>query len=110
MLHRSPLLVRRLQPVLRGGGGIKRFESSSSSSSTTTTKKKLAVAAASGADEKRQLKWTEREEAPGWLRKMAPTRGGTALPTGKEAAVIAVVAAAFYYSWFVEPPKRDNEH
>lgn len=37
---------------------------------------------------------------------MAPTKGGTQLPTPKEAAVIAVVAAAGYYAWFVaEPPK-----
>merc|ERR1719464_2260958 len=37
-------------------------------------------------------KWTEREDAPRWLQKMAPTKGGTSLPTTKEAAVIVVVA------------------
>lgn len=37
---------------------------------------------------------------------MAPTKGGTKLPTPKEAAVIAVVAAVGYYAWFVEPPQR----
>ncbi len=52
------------------------------------------------------LKWTEKEEAPKWLQKMAPTKGGTKLPTPKEAAVIAVVMAAGYYSWFVDPPKK----
>eukprot|EP00578_Thalassiosira_sp_NH16_P023993 CAMPEP_0181093990 /NCGR_PEP_ID=MMETSP1071-20121207/9746_1 /TAXON_ID=35127 /ORGANISM="Thalassiosira sp., Strain NH16" /LENGTH=45 /DNA_ID= /DNA_START= /DNA_END= /DNA_ORIENTATION= len=31
---------------------------------------------------------------------MAPTKGGTELPTPKEAAVIAVVMAAGYWSWF----------
>ena len=37
---------------------------------------------------------------------MAPTKGGTKLPTPAEAAVMAVVAAGGYYAWFVEPPQR----
>ena len=49
------------------------------------------------------LKWTEREKAPKWLRKMAPTRGGTKPPNKIEAAVISVVAILGYYSWFVDP-------
>ena len=48
----------------------------------------------------------EEEEAPRWLRRMAPTKGGTTLPSPKEAAVIAVVAAAGFYAWFVDPPKE----
>ena len=48
----------------------------------------------------------EEEEAPRWLRRMAPTKGGTALPSPKEAAVIAVVAAAGFYAWFIDPPKE----
>lgn len=55
--------------------------------------------------EEKDLKWTEREKAPKWLRRMSPTKGGTAPPTPKEFAVIAVVVAAGYYAWFVEPPK-----
>jgi hypothetical protein len=57
----------------------------------------------------KDLKWTEREEAPKWMRKMAPPKGGTAPPTAKEFAVIAVVAAAFYYAWFIDPPKPAEE-
>jgi len=59
----------------------------------------------SGVDESK-LKWTEKKEAPKWLNRMAPTKGGTQLPTPKEAAVIAVVAAAGYYAWFVAEPPR----
>jgi len=34
---------------------------------------------------------------------MAPSRGGTELPSPKEAAVIAVMMALGYYAWFVDP-------
>jgi len=54
-------------------------------------------------------KWTQRKEAPAWMQRMAPTKGGTTLPTPKEFAVIAIVAAAGYYAWFVEPPKQKKE-
>ena len=53
-----------------------------------------------------KLKWTERKEAPKWLQRIAPTKGGTKLPTPVEAALIAVVSAVGYYAWFVDPPKR----
>lgn len=59
--------------------------------------------------EEANLKWTERKEAPKWLQKMAPTKGGRELPTAKEAAVIGVVLAVGYYAWFVDPPKKDGE-
>jgi hypothetical protein len=52
------------------------------------------------------LKWTERDEAPKWMQKMAPSKGGTKLPNPLEGAVIAVVAIAGYYAWFVEPPTQ----
>lgn len=52
------------------------------------------------------LNWTERKDAPKWLQKMAPSKGGRDLPTAKEAAVIGVVLAVGYYSWFVDPPKE----
>jgi hypothetical protein len=55
------------------------------------------------------LKWTERKEAPKWLQKMAPTKGGRELPTAKEALVIGVVVAVGYYAWFVDPPKKKEE-
>ena len=56
------------------------------------------------------LKWTEKKEAPKWLQKMAPTKGGRELPSAKEAVVIGIVMAVGYYSWFVEPPKKEEEH
>lgn len=77
----------------------KRFENSSSLSKSNDSKISTGVVES-------KLKWSERKEAPKWLNKMAPTKGGTKLPTPKEAAVIAVVAAVGYYAWFVEPPQR----
>lgn len=64
-------------------------------SSSTTPKPK---------DEK-DLKWTERKEAPKWLQKIAPTKGGTDPPDAKASAVIGIVTAGFIYSWFIDPPK-----
>lgn len=73
----------------------KRFLSSSSSDK---------AAKEAGAAEQAKLKWTEQKEAPNWLKRMEPTKGGT-LPTLKEGVVIAVVGVAGFYAWFVEPPK-----
>lgn len=64
--------------------------------------------ASSSSKTQKHLKWTERDEAPKWLKRMAPTKGGTALPTLKESLVIAVVAGAGYYAWFVDPPKEQE--
>lgn len=74
----------------------RRFLSSSSSEKAA----KEAEAA-----EQAKLKWTKRKEAPNWLKRMEPTKGGTALPTLKEGVVIAVVGVAGFYAWFVDPPK-----
>ena len=56
----------------------------------------------------KDLKWTEREEAPKWMRRMTPPRGGTAPPNKKEMALIGVVIAAGFYSWVIDPPKRQK--
>ena len=59
--------------------------------------------------EETNLKRTQRKEAPRWLQKMAPTKGGRELPTAKEAAAIGIVVAVGYYAWFVDPPKKEDE-
>ena len=54
-----------------------------------------------------QLNWKERSEAPKWMQRIAPTRGGR-LSELKwyEATAIAAGCAVFYWAWFVaEPPK-----
>jgi len=99
LLHLNNILLsQRLAPRLARGcrSTSKRFSKASSNDNTK----------GGGDIDESKLKWTERKEAPKWLNKMAPTKGGTKLPTPKEAALIAVVAAAGYYAWFVEPPKR----
>ena len=73
----------------------------SKSTTNNNTKKSVEI-------DESNLKWTERKEAPKWLSRMAPTKGGTKLPTPLEAAVIGVVTAAGYYAWFVDPPKREE--
>jgi hypothetical protein len=98
LLCMNVLQSQRLAPRLARGyrNTTKRF---SKTTSNDNTKGNAEI-------DESNLKWTERKEAPKWLNKMAPTKGGTKLPTPKEAALIAIVAAAGYYAWFVEPPKR----
>mmetsp|Transcript_10047 Transcript_10047/g.13439 ORF Transcript_10047/g.13439 Transcript_10047/m.13439 type:complete len:118 (+) Transcript_10047:51-404(+) len=82
--------------------GAKRTESSSSSSSqnvTKTTKKNQDEQSICEKD----LKWTERKEAPKWLQKMAPSKGGTSMPNKMEMGVISVVALVGGYAWFCDP-------
>ena len=49
------------------------------------------------------LKWTEKEEAPKWMQKMAPYKGGTKLPNKVEGTIIFIVTVLGLYSWFVDP-------
>lgn len=49
------------------------------------------------------MKWTDRKEAPKWMLKMAPAKGGTSLPTRIEMLAISIVGIAGYYAWFVDP-------
>lgn len=109
-MHRGVILSQRLTLAPRlawrsgSGGSRKRFKTSSSSSNKD--------AAVEGQQQQRkELKWTERKEAPKWLSRMAPPKGGAKLPTLIEAAVIGVVVIAGYYAWFVDPPKpAEEEH
>jgi hypothetical protein len=81
--------------------------SSSSSSSTTTAKtassqqgeKEASAtdAAAAAAEEKPP-------EAKGWLKRMAPPKGGTEVPDAKFMAVATIVMGAGYYAWFIDAP------
>ena len=50
----------------------------------------------------KDLKWTEREEAPRWMQKMAPLKGGTKPPNKMETIILSIVFVAGYYSWFVD--------
>lgn len=53
------------------------------------------------------LNWKERSEAPKWMQRIAPTRGGK-LSELKwyEATAIAAGCAVFYWAWFVAEPPR----
>mmetsp|Transcript_30216 Transcript_30216/g.68950 ORF Transcript_30216/g.68950 Transcript_30216/m.68950 type:complete len:110 (-) Transcript_30216:251-580(-) len=100
MLRGTTLLRRQriLTNLGRGRNTAKRYSSGTPSSAETK--------AVDRAVDESKLKWTERKEAPRWMTRMAPTKGGTKMPTPAEAAVMAVVAVAGYYAWFVEPPQR----
>lgn len=101
MLFLSVLRRQRLTPRF-SRRGYRNSNKLSSKPSTNDTKKSVEI-------DERHLNWKDRKEAPKWLSRMAPTKGGTKLPTPLEAAVIAVVTAVGYYAWFVEPPKRAEE-
>lgn len=62
--------------------------------------------------------WTEKEEAPKWLQKMAPTKGGTKPPNAIEGLIISIVVVVGGYAWFFDPGsifvssgnKRNDDH
>ncbi len=94
---------QRLTPRLSNRGYRNSTKLSSKPTTNNDTKKSVEI-------DESHLNWKDRKEAPKWLSRMAPTKGGTKLPTPLEAAVIAVVTAVGYYAWFVaEPPKRAAE-
>lgn len=104
VLIKSVLLSQRLAPRLANRGYRSTTTPHRFSKATSNDTKE----ASTDIDESK-LKWTERKEAPKFLNKLAPPKGGTKLPTPIEAALIAVVASAGYYAWFVDPPKRAAE-
>ena len=100
LLRRNVQLISQ-SAVLVGKG--KRLKTSSSSKSSSRS------SAEQQAKQQQSLKWTERKEAPKWLKRLEPTKGGTSLPTPKEASVMALVAVLGYYAWFIDPPKKAEE-
>ena len=108
MVFLSILRSHRLSPRIGNRGYCNTAQRCSKSSTTNNTLKSPSSNKSVEIDES-NLKWTERKEAPKWLSRMAPTRGGTKLPTPLEAAVILAFTAAGYYAWFVDPPKRAEE-
>ena len=105
MLLRRNVQLLSQRAVLVGKG--KRLKTSSSSSSSS--KGSSRSSAEQEAKHEQSLKWTERKEAPKWLKRLEPTKGGTSLPTPKEASVMALVAVLGYYAWFIDPPKKAEE-
>lgn len=101
MAFLSILRRQRLTPRL-SNRGYRNSTKLFSKPTTNDTKKSVEI-------DESHLNWKDRKEAPKWLSRMAPTKGGTKLPTPLEAAVIAAVTAVGYYAWFVEPPKRAVE-
>ena len=78
----------------------KRFKTSSSKVSNNAELEEAA--------HQQSLNWKDRKEAPKWLKRLEPTKGGTKLPTPLEGVVISIVAVAGYYAWFVDPPKQQQ--
>jgi hypothetical protein len=96
MQHRNlVLLCRRFHHIVSRCLPVVANARNTSSSSKTKVPK----------DEK-HLKWTEREEAPKWLQRMAPAKGGTDPPDAKTSALMLLVGSAGFYAWFIDPPKR----
>uniref|UniRef100_A0A6U0J0J5 Uncharacterized protein n=1 Tax=Minutocellus polymorphus TaxID=265543 RepID=A0A6U0J0J5_9STRA len=90
-----PLCRRRQQQLPRVG--IVRARQASNNGNKTTT----------AAGDESHLSWKERSEAPKWMQRIAPTRGGK-LSELKwyEATAIAAGCAVFYWSWCVAEPPR----
>ena len=52
-------------------------------------------------DDEMQLNWKERKEAPKWIQRFAPPKGGKWPPQPHEAIILATGLALFILSWTV---------
>ena len=100
MAHRMLDIARQrshcVAPLCRGVGIVRaRHQTNGNNGNKATT------------DDESQLNWKERSEAPKWMQRIAPTRGGK-LSELKwyEATAIAAGCAVFYWAWFVAEPPR----
>ena len=50
-------------------------------------------------DDESHLNWKDRKEAPKWMTRIAPTKGGKWPPSPQEAAILVSGLAVFVYSW-----------
>jgi hypothetical protein len=99
------VVVVALSPRAPLGISARRMGSSSPSPSKTAAKtassqqveKESSTTDAAAAEEKPP-------EAKGWLKRMAPPKGGTEVPDAKFMAVATVVLGAGYYAWFIDAP------
>jgi len=81
----------------------KRFKTSSKINSNNAKQQQEEAA------HQQSLNWKDRKEAPKWLKRLEPSKGGTKLPTPLEGLVISIVAVAGYYAWFVDPPRQQQQ-
>mmetsp|Transcript_26311 Transcript_26311/g.40764 ORF Transcript_26311/g.40764 Transcript_26311/m.40764 type:complete len:120 (+) Transcript_26311:175-534(+) len=101
LLRHGPANYCRRHGCAKQHGFQSRFKSSRESPNSSSSSEKVAT---------EQPQSTKQEpEAKGWLKRMAPPKGGTDPPDAKFLAVAAVVCGAGFYAWFIDPPKRAEE-
>ena len=81
------------------------------SASTKTCKRKNQSASSAGkkneaTSDESHLNWKKRSQAPTWMQRIAPSKGGKVSDLKSyEIAAILTAAAVLYYTSIVEPPK-----
>jgi len=50
-------------------------------------------------EDESHLNWKDRKEAPKWMRRIAPTKGGKWPPSPQEAVILVSGFAVFVWSW-----------
>jgi hypothetical protein len=50
-------------------------------------------------EDESHLNWKDRKEAPKWMQRIAPTKGGKWPPSPQEAVILASGLALFVWSW-----------
>jgi hypothetical protein len=97
MLSSRRVFLRSRGSLPPGGFVIPKKRSSSSSSSSSQSSQQTAAVEDPIPKKK------------GFLYRMAPPKGGTDPPDAKFLAIAAVVGAAGFYAWFVDPPRQQDE-
>ena len=50
-------------------------------------------------EDESHLNWKDRKEAPRWMQRIAPTKGGKWPPSPQEAVILSAGLAVFVWSW-----------
>jgi len=78
-------------------------ETDEKGSSSQTNKEKTEATksepTATQDEDESHLNWKDRKEAPKWMRRIAPTKGGKWPPSPQEAAILSAGLALFVWSW-----------
>ena len=100
MMFRKPPVKRIPRTRTGKGGGTRQLSSRGANKPPAPNTKNAAVR------DESHLNWKDRTEAPKWMQRIAPPKGGTQPPNKQEIALTAAVMSAGYYAWFVAEPPR----
>ena len=72
---------------------------SNTSSSSSSSRRTVGTKGGDDEEDEAQLNWKERKQAPNWMQKIAPTKGGKWPPKPHEVMIMMSGLVVFVWSW-----------